>query len=383
MGVEQEFTAMATKPTSGTAMAGSKGQTRAKGLASRSGGLLVLAGAAAAVFGVAAPARAQTREVTQVTGSSTVAPFSRAVADAVGKSAGGERVQVASTGTVHGFAQFCRSNGMGSPDVQDASRRITAGEFTLCLRNGINEIMEIPIGFDGIVVAHRKGLASPNFTLAQLWLGVAKEVPRDGRLVPNPYTSWRQISQDLPDWPIRVIGPPPTSGTRDSFTELAMMAGCRAAPEVQAIAGAPERARVCSTVRDDGRWTDAGEDDHAIVAKIADGVDGTLGIFGFSFLEAARDRIEGSMVGGVDDTAETISSGQYPLSRPLFLYVKRPNIDRVPALKEFLAEYTSDRALGRDGYLARIGLVPPPAERLRAIQDAVRDRVIMNRRPGG
>ncbi|EFH10350.1 substrate-binding domain-containing protein [Pseudoroseomonas cervicalis] len=374
---------MSSKPTSGATAAGTTKPNRAGALVPRAGRLLALVGTAAAFLGVAASAQAQTREVTQVTGSSTVAPFSRAVAEAVGKAAGGERVRVASTGTVHGFAQFCRSNGLGSPDVQDASRRITSGEFTLCLRNGINEIMEIPIGFDGIVVAHRKGLASPNFTLAQLWLGVAKEVPRDGRLVPNPYTSWRQISPDLPDWPIRVIGPPPTSGTRDSFTELAMMAGCQAAPEVQAIADAAERSRVCTSVREDGRWTDAGEDDQAIVAKIADGADGTLGIFGFSFLEAARDRIEGSMVGGIDDTAETISSGRYPLSRPLFLYVKRPNIDRVPGLKEFLAEYVSDRALGQDGYLARIGLVPPPADRLRAIQDAVRERAVMTRRPNG
>nr|WP_241749214.1 substrate-binding domain-containing protein [Pseudoroseomonas aerophila] len=343
----------------------------------------MLAGAGLAAFGSPGAALAQAREVTQVTGSSTVAPFSRAVAAAVAMVAGGERVQVASTGTVHGFAQFCRSNGMGSPDVQDASRRITGGEFALCLRNGVNEVMEIPIGFDGIVVAHRKGLASPNFTLTQLWLGVAKEVPKDGRLVPNPYTSWRQISQELPDWPIRVIGPPPTSGTRDSFTDMAMVAGCRAAPEIQAIADAAERTRVCSTVREDGRWTDAGEDDQAIVGRIVEGEDGTLGIFGYSFLDAARDRIEGSMVGGVDDTAETIASGRYPLSRPLFLYVKRPNLDRVPGLKEFLAEYVSDRALGQGGYLARIGLVPPPADRLRAIQDAVRERAVMTRRPNG
>lgn len=374
---------MALKPTSGAAVAGNEGRTGARSLASGAGRLAMLAGAAMAALTAVGPVLAQTREVTQVTGSSTVAPFSRAVAEAVGKAAGGERVQVASTGTVHGFAQFCRSNGLGSPDVQDASRRITGGEFALCVRNGINEIMEIPIGYDGIVVAHRRGLASPNFTLAQLWLGVAKEVPRDGRLVPNPYTSWRQVSQDLPDWPIRVIGPPPTSGTRDSFTELAMMAGCRAAPEVTAIADVAERNRVCSTVREDGRWADAGEDDQAIVGRVVDGADGTLGIFGFSFLEAARDRIEGSMVGGVDDTVETIASGQYPLSRPLFLYVKRPNIDRVPGLKEFLAEYASDHALGREGYLARIGLVPPPAEQLRAIQDAVRNRVIMDRRPAG
>jgi phosphate transport system substrate-binding protein len=344
--------------------------------------LLLLAGPAAFIA-TANPAAAQPREVTQVTGSSTVFPFSRAVAEQVGRAAGGERVNVVSTGTVHGFAQFCRGLNLSSPDVQDASRRITAGEFTLCVKNGVNEIMELPIGFDGIVVAHRKGLVSPNFTLAQLWLGLAKEVSQGGRLVANPYTSWRQISSELPDWPIRVIGPPRTSGTRDSFTELAMIAGCQATPEIQTITDTIERNRICSTVREDGRWIDGGEDDQVIVRRIVDGEDGTLGIFGFSFLNAASDRIEGAMVEGIDDTTETIASGRYPLSRPLFLYVKRPNIGRVPSLKEFLAEYTSDGAMGEEGYLARIGLVPLPRARLREIQNVVRERTIMTRRPNG
>jgi phosphate transport system substrate-binding protein len=330
-----------------------------------------------------APATAQPRETVLVTGSSTVYPFSSAVAERLAQAAGGQRVQVASTGTVHGFAQFCRGPGLEHPDVQNASRRMTAGEFSLCVRNGVNEIMEVPIGFDGIVVAHRKGLPSPNFSLIQLWLGVAKEVPQNGRLVANPYTSWRQVSADLPDWPIRVIGPPRTSGTRDSFTELAMMAGCRSAPEVTAISDMVERNRVCTTVREDGRWVDAGEDDEAIVRRITTDADGTLGIFGFSFLDAARDRIEGSSVGGVDDTAETIASGRYPLSRPLFLYVKRPNLSRIPALKDYVAEYVSDRALGSGGYLAQQGLVPLDADRLREVQKTVRERAIMSRRPNG
>ncbi|WP_159995870.1 substrate-binding domain-containing protein [Roseomonas sp. 18066] len=335
-----------------------------------------------AALAVPGLARAQPREVALVTGSSTVFPFSRAVAEAVGRAGGGPRVQVASTGTVHGFAQFCRSAGLGAPDVQDASRRITAGEFSLCLRNGVNEIMEIPIGFDGIVVAHRRGLPSPDFTLAQLWLGVARQVPQGGRMVANPYTRWRQISPSLPDWPIRVIGPPPSSGTRDSFVELVLGTACAAAPEVRAVAESAERARLCTALREDGAWTDAGEDDQAIIRQIVEGADGVLGIFGFSFLEAALDRIEGASIEGVDDTAETIASGRYPLARPLYLYVKRPNLDRVPALREFLAEYASERALGREGYLARLGLVPPSPIRLRVIQDTVRDRTIMLRRPG-
>ncbi|WP_160299877.1 substrate-binding domain-containing protein [Belnapia sp. F-4-1] len=327
------------------------------------------------------PAAAQPRETVQVTGSSTVFPFTSAVASSMARAAGGERVQVTSTGTVHGFAQFCRGASLQHPDVQNASRRMTAGEFSLCVRNGVNEIMEIPIGFDGIVVAHRKGLPSPNFTLAQLWMGVAKDVPQGGRIVPNPFTSWRQISASLPDWPISVIGPPRTSGTRDSFTELAMLAGCRTFPEIQAITDAAERTRLCSTVREDGGWIDGGEDDQAIVRRVTDGRDGTLGVFGFSFLQANRERIEGSSIEGMDDSVETIASGRYPLSRPLFLYVKRSNLDRVPGLKEFLAEYVSDSAMAPGGYLVRIGLVPVGSERLLQIRDAVRDRTIMTRRP--
>lgn len=344
----------------------------------------LLAGALLATMTwVPLPAAAQPRGAVLVTGSSTVFPFSSAVAERLVETAGDQRVKVASTGTVHGFAQFCRGPSLEHPDVQNASRRMTAGEFLLCVRNGVNEIMEMPIGFDGIVVAHRKGLPSPSFTLSQLWLGIAKEVPQNGRLVPNPYTSWRQVSADLPDWPIRVIGPPRTSGTRDSFTELAMMAGCRSVPEVAAIGDIAQRNRVCATVREDGHWIDAGEDDEAIVRRITTDPDGTLGIFGFSFLDAARDRIEGSTIGGVDDTPATIASGQYPLSRPLFLYVKRPNLDRIPALKDYLTEYVSDRALGSGGYLAQRGLVPLSAERLREVQSVVRERTIMNRQPNG
>ncbi|MBL6080783.1 substrate-binding domain-containing protein [Belnapia sp. T18] len=347
----------------------------------KSSKVLIAAVVAAMLAMYGHPAAAQPRETVQVTGSSTVFPFTSAVASSIARAAGGERVQVTSTGTVHGFAQFCRGSNLQHPDVQNASRRMTAGEFSLCVRNGVNEIMEIPIGFDGIVVAHRRGLPSPNFTLAQLWMGMAKEVPQGGRIVPNPFTSWRQISASLPDWPISVIGPPRTSGTRDSFTELAMLAGCRTFPEIQVITDAAERTRLCSTVREDGGWVDGGEDDQAIVRRVTEGRDGTLGVFGFSFLQANRERIEGSSIEGVDDAAETIASGRYPLSRPLFLYVKRPNLERVPGLKEFLAEYVSDGAMGSGGYLLRIGLVPVDSERLLQVRAVVRDRTIMMRRP--
>jgi phosphate transport system substrate-binding protein len=335
----------------------------------------------AVTIGTGSAAVAQAREAVLATGSSTVAPFTRTVAETLAASGAG-KVEVRSVGTVYGFDQFCQGGDLRHPDVQNASRRMNALEFQKCLSRGVNEIMEIPIGHDGIVVAHRKDLPSPNFTLAQLWLGIAKEIPQGGRLVPNPHTSWRQVAAGLPDWPIAVIGPPPTSGTRDSFTDLVLSAGCQAVPEVRAIDDAAQRRRLCTTVREDGRWTDGGEDDGLIVRRVTEGAPGTLGIFGYGVLEIHRDRIEGARIEGVDDTPETIASGAYPVARPLFVYVKRANAEAVPALRAFLAEYVSDRAMGPGGYLVRRGLVPLDPARLRRVQEAVRNQEIMLRGPG-
>ncbi|MFC7693753.1 substrate-binding domain-containing protein [Paeniroseomonas aquatica] len=317
-----------------------------------------------------------------VTGSSTVFPFSSAVAERLVETAGDQRVKVASTGTVHGFAQFCRGPSLEHPDVQNASRRMTAGEFAMRAKR-----RERDHGDADRLRWHRRrpseGIAVTELYPIPTLVGHRQGGSTERPLGAQSYTSWRQVSADLPDWPIRVIGPPRTSGTRDSFTELAMMAGCRSVPEVAAIGDISQRNRVCATVREDGHWIDAGEDDEAIVRRITTDPDGTLGIFGFSFLDAARDRIEGSAIGGVDDTPATIASGRYPLSRPLFLYVKRPNLDRIPALKDYLTEYVSDRALGSGGYLAQRGLVPLSADRLREVQSVVRERIVMNRQPNG
>lgn len=334
------------------------------------------------VGSAAGPAAAQSRGTVLATGSSTVHPFTAAVAAAVAPRIAAPPV-IRSTGTVHGFNEFCRGAGLRHPDIQSASRRMTQGEFLLCNRNGVHEIMEIPIGHDGIVVTHRHDLPQPNITLAQLWLAVAKEVPRDGRLVANPYRRWREIAADLPDWPIRVIGPPPTSGTRDSFTDLAMLAGCQAVPEIRAIADTAQRRRVCATVREDGLWIDGGEDDEAIVRRVASEEAGTLGIFGYSFLAEHRDSIAAARIGGIAATPEAIAVGAYPLARPLYVYVKRANVRTVPGLAEFLAEYVSDAAMGPAGYLVRRGLVPLDPAQLRRVQAAARDQAVMLRAPGG
>lgn len=339
-------------------------------------------GVALLAVGGASPAAAQSRGAVLTTGSSTVHPFTSAVSAAVSPRLAAAP-EIRSTGTVHGFNEFCRGVSLRYPDIQSASRRMTTGEFLLCNRQGVNEIIEIPIGHDGIVAAYRRDLPQPNITRAQFWLAVAKEVPRDGRLAPNPNRRWRDIATDLPDWPIRVIGPPPTSGTRDSFTDLVLLAGCQRVPEVRAITDPAQRRRVCATVREDGAWIDGGEDDEVIVRRVVDEEAGTIGVFGYSFLAGHRDVIAAARIEGVAPTPEAISAGSYPVARPLFIYAKRQNLRVVPGLAEFLAEYVSDAAMGPGGYLMRRGLVPPDPVRLRRIQDAVRDQAIMLRPPEG
>jgi phosphate transport system substrate-binding protein len=296
---------------------------------------------------------------------------------AVLRERGGPAVEVRVVGTVGGIAEFCQGVGLRYADLANASRRMNRQEFAFCGSRGVGEVIELPLGFDGIVLAHRVGLPSPDFRLEHIWRGLAREVPVDGRWVPNPYTRWDQVSPLLPAWPIRVIGPPGTSGTRDSFHDLALMPGCMAVAEIRAIADAAERRRRCLALRTDGGWIEAGEDDEAIVNDLVAGPPGTLGLFGYSFLDRNRTRIEGARIEGVDDTRETIANGSYPLARPLYLYVKRAHLDRVPALEPFLAEYLSDAAMGPNGYLVRRGLVTLEPAQLAQTREAMRNRTLM------
>lgn len=336
---------------------------------------------AVALLAWAPPAMAQRRDSVLATGSSTVSPFTNAVADRLAEG-GARRAEVRSVGTVGGFGEFCQGYTLRYADIQNASRRMNLSEFMHCASRGVHEIMEFRIGYDGIVVAHSRGVPSPSFTRGQIWLGIAKEIPGQGRLVPNPHRSWRDVSADLPDWPIRVIGPPPTSGTRDSFTDLVMLAGCQAVPEVQAIRDTALRRKLCVTVREDGGWIDGGEDDEAIVAQVVEGQRGTLGVFGYSFLERHSTRIEGVSIEGVEDTRDNIASGRYPVSRPLFLYVKRANLDLIPALRPFMQEYFSERAMGPEGYLIARGLVSLDDASRERLRQSLQSGAIMLRRPG-
>ncbi len=331
---------------------------------------VLVAAMALALLGATTTA-AEARDQIRIVGSSTVFPFSAAVAEQFGKSSGFKTPIVESTGTGGGLKLFCSGVGVDFPDVTNASRRIKESEVKTCAAAGVTEITEIKIGFDGIVLAN--SMSAPHFevTLRQVFLALAKEIPLGGRIVANPYTMWNEIDPSLPAQTIEVLGPPPTSGTRDAFNELAMEGGCKGIPELDDLKKADEKRHkeVCQTVREDGAYIEAGENDNLIVRKLEANAN-ALGVFGFSFLEQNLDKLQGSTVGGVAPTYEAIASGEYPISRSLYVYVKNAHAGLVPGIKEFVAEFVGDKAMGEDGYLAEKGLITLPAEELAKSREA-------------
>jgi phosphate transport system substrate-binding protein len=306
-----------------------------------------------------AASHAEARDQIKIVGSSTVFPFSTTVAEQFGKMGKFKTPVVESTGSGGGLKLFCEGAGLDTPDIANSSRRIKESEFQTCLKNGVT-MSEVKIGYDGIVLANAKGAPPFRLTKAQIFLALAAKVPQKGVLVANPYQRWNEIDPALPDLAIEVFGPPPTSGTRDAFVELAMEGGCSQIPEA---AGLGLQAQACHPIREDGRYIEAGENDNLIVQKLTANPS-ALGIFGFSFLEQNRDRLQGSTVGGVAPTFEEISSGRYSISRALYFYVKKEHVGQVPGIEQYVAEFTSERAWGPEGYLADKGLIPlPDAER--------------------
>ncbi len=331
--------------------------------------LAALAVAVMASLALAAPALAQqARDQIRIVGSSTVFPFTTAVAEQFGRTGKFKTPIVESTGTGGGMRLFCAGVGVQHPDITNASRRITASEYESCGKNGVKEIVEIKVGFDGIVLAVKKGSPKFNLTREDLWLALARQVPKDGQLVANPYQRWSDIDPKLPSWPIEVMGPPPTSGTRDAFVELVMDEGCKGFAEIKAISDAKARQQACNAIREDGKFIEAGENDNLIVQRLATGQTGMMGIFGFSFLDQNLDKIEGKLVGGVEPSFENIAAGKYPVSRSLYIYVKKAHVGVIPGIKELLAEYTSDKAMGPNGYLSAKGLIPLPDDARKAIR---------------
>ena len=299
----------------------------------------------------------------KVVGSSTVYPFAIKVAEQFAKMTGYKAPLEESTGTGEGFHRFCQGVGNDHPDVINASRRISRSEMENCSANGVGDIVDIKIGYDGITLAN--ALKAPFFSLSHrhLFLALAETVPYNGDLVPNPYRYWMEISLTLPRFEIRVFGPPASSGTRDAFIQLVLEKGCKSFPEIQALQKeSPERyQRICRTIRSDGAYIDSGENDDLIVDKlVAD--PSALGIFGYSFLDRNRKLIKGSSIAGDRPEFGNIASGRYSLARPLFMYVKKDRISEVPGLREYIEEFTNEWTLGPDGYLMEEGLIPLPRE---------------------
>ena len=321
-------------------------------------------------LGVASPAAAA-RDQIRIVGSSTVFPFSTTVAERFGRTTTFKTPVVESTGSGGGLKLFCQGIGVETPDVTNASRRIKSSEVDLCASNGVAEIVEVQIGFDGIVLANSKRADRIRLTLEQIFLALAKEVPIDGRLVDNPYTKWSEIDPSLPDRRIEVLGPPPTSGTRDAFVEVAMEGGAKRVPMLKALREEDKSAfkRVAHSIREDGAHIEAGENDNLIIQKLQANPS-AVGIFGFSFLDQNADKIQGTIVDGAEPTFENIADGQYAISRSLYFYLKKAHVGQVPGLKEFVAEFTSDKASGDEGYLADRGLIPLPEKDRNAVRES-------------
>jgi phosphate transport system substrate-binding protein len=333
---------------------------------------ILLAVSALALFAGPALARDQIR----IVGSSTVYPFTTTVAENFGKTSGMKTPVVESTGTGGGMKLFCSGAGEDTPDMTNASRRIKKSEFEDCGKNGVTDIVEIKVGFDGLTMAASKDAPAMKLTKQQIFMALAKQIPdKDGKLVDNPYKMWSDIDASLPKEKIEVLGPPPTSGTRDSFMELALEPGAAKFKSLEDLKKADAKAyeAVWKSIREDGAFVEAGENDNLIVQKLQANP-AALGIFGFSFLEENASSIKGAEIDGVGPTYETIASGDYKMSRPLYIYVKKQHVGVVPGIKEFVDEYVSDKALGADGYLADKGLITlpgPDAEKSRAVATAL------------
>jgi len=320
---------------------------------------------AAVLLAVAASA-AQARDQINIVGSSTVYPFATVVAERFGKSTNFKTPKIESTGSGGGLKLFCSGVGVRTPDIANASRKIKEREIERCKENGVTEVTEGKIGYDGIVLANAKGQDPIQLTRRDIFLALARAVPNpDGSesFVANPYTTWNEVNSDLPDSKIEVLGPPPTSGTRDAFAELALEGGCESFDWIKAMQEEDKKKykAYCHSVREDGHYIETGENDNLIVQKLLANPS-ALGVFGYSFLDQNSEKVQGSFIDGVAPTFEAIADGSYPVSRPLYFYVKNAHIGAIPGMKEFVVEFVSDAASGPDGYLTEKGMIPMGAE---------------------
>lgn len=312
------------------------------------------------------------REEIRIVGSSTVFPYTQAVSEQFANNTGAPSPIVESTGTGGGMQVFCAGVGEDHPDITGASRAMKASEYELCVTNGVTDVTEALIGYDGLsLVVSRTNEADWDLTLAEVFTALAAQVPVDGVMVDNPYTMWNEINPALPATPILVFGPPPTSGTRDAFVELAMWAGCEQLPFV--VDGGFDGDWVeenCSRMRTDGPFVEAGENDNLIVQRLNSDPN-AMGIFGYSFLFENLDTLKDVKIGGIESTLENIASFDYPIARPLYIYIKNAHRGVIPNMQEFIEEYMSADAVGADGYLSERGLVVQNEADLATMQEAV------------
>jgi len=325
---------------------------------------------------------AASRDYISIVGSSTVYPFSTVVAETFGKSTSFKTPTIESTGSGGGHKLFGAGVGVEHPDITNSSRRIKKSELETAMKNGVKDVIEVKIGYDGIVVANSKKAASFKLSRKDLFLALAAQVPNpDGSetLVKNPYATWSQVNPALPNIAIEVLGPPPTSGTRDAFVELAMEGGAGHFGFIKAMKKTDGKMykSVCHTVREDGAYIEAGENDNLIVQKL-DANPNALGIFGFSFLDQNTDKLQGSLIDGIAPTFDAIADGSYPVSRSLYFYVKKAHVDTIPGMKAFLKEFTSEKAWGDEGYLTDKGLIPMPAAERKKFRNAVENLIPLN-----
>jgi len=330
--------------------------------------LITLAAAGAALAGCGSPTGggdAGARNQIRVVGSSTVYPFTQAVAERFGQSGAGFAAPIVeSTGTGGGIQLFCAGVGPQHPDVVNASRRIKASEIELCNRNGVQQVIEVPVGIDGLALIESND--SPAFHLTARDVYAALAANPFGR--PQTARNWNDVNPALPNIPIRVYGPPPTSGTRDSFAELILDKGCNSDPAMEALksSDSDRHKTLCTQIREDGAYIEAGENDNLLVQRVSENP-GTVGILGYSFLEANRERVHGIPLAGVAPTSETIQNFTYPGARRLYIYVKGEHLGAIPGLREFLTAYA--QAWNPGGYLVQRGMIPlPDAERQAAAQ---------------
>lgn len=318
----------------------------------------------------------------KIAGSSTVYPFAQAVTKVFSEKFDYPLPDIKSTGTGGGLQLFCQGNGDEYPDITNASRRIKRSEFDLCQSNGVKEIIEVKIGYDGIVVAHSNQVSALQLSIRDLYLALAREVPAPGgeeRLVLNPYVNWKQINPNLPDQKIEVLGPPPTSGTRDAFSELALDEGCQQYPWIKAIKKQDKQKfrQICRTLRADGHFVEAGERDDLVVKNL-EGAPLAAAIFGYNFLARDTEKLQGATIEAVPANVQTIASGDYPLSRALYFYVKKARLGQVPGLEQYLLLFSSEATWGPDGFLADLGLVTMPEKERRQSRQAIEQRILLN-----